>query len=333
MKSTRRLISLFCIFFILPALACNLSANSQATNPSSPQVTQTSTPASLVTATSTNPQPNEPPTDIPTPAVQTEPPGATEAAAASPTSPPPVQATATPSPLCITLQNLNVRNGPGTAYEPPLTALETGTRLVPFGFNLTGIPDGSWVLISPENGNFSGWVNSGAQYISCNIDLTTLPSVQVAPPPPTVTPTPTLTPTVRPSAPQVSNGVPGGTCPENLTCGITFTPQTLAWVTAHFTNTTTDGEGVDYVYFAVKDQSESVIYYETTETNPAYCTFGGDGPCNGWIYENNAFRWYRNGDPILSGNYKLIIIIQGTTPDQFGNNQAFWQVDFTVTVP
>ena len=60
-------------------------------------------------------------------------PPTTETAGPSATVPAEIPATPTTSavstaePVCTVLQNVNLRKGPGTAYNPPITALETGT--------------------------------------------------------------------------------------------------------------------------------------------------------------------------------------------------------------
>jgi hypothetical protein len=39
-----------------------------------------------------------------------------------------------------------------------------------------------------------------------------------------------------------------------------------------------NGDGIDYVHFAISDAGDNVVY-ERDESNPAYCAFGGDSPC------------------------------------------------------
>lgn len=234
---------------------------------------------------------------------------------------------------CTTLTDLKVRNGPGTAYEPPLTAVVAGTTLTPFGFNPVGIPDGAWALVKSLDGAFTGWVSASKSFLTCTIDLAVLPSVQVAPPPPTPTPTPTSTPNTQGSAPRVSNNGGFGGCPNNLICQTSFTPASLYAEDVRSASTNNPGEGVEYVHFSVWDAGESTKFYERKEVNPLYCTFGGDGPCNGWIFEDGAFRWYSGGDPVEPGEYVMVIIIQGTTPDDNGSTLGEMRQFFTITPP
>ena len=239
----------------------------------------------------------------------------------------------TPKPLCSTLTNLKVRSGPGTAYEPPITAVEPGTRLIPFGFNPVGVPGGSWVLVSPDYGAFTGWVSASADFLTCNITLTTLPTVEVAPPPPTATPKPASAPTTQGRSPQVSNNGGFGDCPLNLTCEDSFSSESLSAVNARLTGSTTNGDGVEYVNFSIWDSDESIRFYDRTEKSPVYCTFGGDGPCNGWTYEDGAFRWYPGGEAVEPGDYVVVMIIKGTTQDENGTFKGQMRHFFSITAP
>src|SRR4026207_2034663 len=87
-------------------------------------------------------------------------------------------------PQCIVLQDLNLRSGPGTAYYPPIEVLPLNTKAIPTGYNPVGIPGGSWVQVKNLVTQQEGWVNAAPQYVSCNIDLTILPLVEVSAPPP-----------------------------------------------------------------------------------------------------------------------------------------------------
>jgi hypothetical protein len=307
------------VVLLISSLACSISSGS---NESDQPPTATVNPvsqgnASPPTATSTQPSAAEP-----------SPTRAAAAQAAASATPLPTQA-----PSCTTLTDLKVRNGPGTAYKPPLTAVIAGTQLTPFGFNPVGIPDGSWALVKSPDGSFTGWVSASKLHLTCTIDLATLPSVEVAPPPPTATPKPTSTPNTQGSAPRVSNNGGFGDCPQNLVCETSFSPETLYVEDVRSTSSDTPGDGVDFVKFTVWDSLESFKFYERTEEASLYCTFGGNGPCSGWIFENGAFRWYSGGDPVEPGDYVMIIEVQGTEPDDNGNSQGFMRFTFTISTP
>lgn len=112
----------------------------------------------------------------------------------------PVRITATTAPSCTVLQDLNLRSGPGRAYDPPIGSLLAGTKFVPIGFYPQGIPGGPWVQAQVEGtiSSQTGWVSAGSQYVACNLELATLPAVEVPPPPPTEIPPPTACPVCDP---------------------------------------------------------------------------------------------------------------------------------------
>ncbi|MFQ5856957.1 MAG: CARDB domain-containing protein [Anaerolineae bacterium] len=98
-------------------------------------------------------------------------------------------ATPTPAPLCtVVARGLNLRYGPGAVYDPPIGVLPNGAHLEP----LARSPDGRWIQVPV--GRDVGWVSAGPSFVSCNIDVATLP-IGVVPPTPTPTPTPAFTPT------------------------------------------------------------------------------------------------------------------------------------------
>lgn len=111
------------------------------------------------------------------------------------TEPPLPASTLTPAaPRCeVVSAGLNLRAGPGLAFDPPLRALPRGTALTPLAFVGSGFPSGQWIEAQVIGSGQRGWVSAGPQFISCNVDLTALPA-GVAPPTPTPLP-PTATPT------------------------------------------------------------------------------------------------------------------------------------------
>jgi hypothetical protein len=268
-------------------------------------------------------------TQIPT---QGEPTAAPEATATESEQAPPGTATSSPpaaptatttGPRCTVLQDLNLRTGPGTAYNPPITALPASTELIPLAYNPVGIPGGSWVQVRTLQNERTGWVSAGAQYVSCNIDLTTLDSVTVAPPEPQ-----------RPLA-QTSN--PDGTCGEG---GIPDEQQLHVYdCDARFANglpvqflvfkdgqEASQNDGVQNVVFRV-EQNGNTIYTNTEET-AAYCMFGGDDPCNAWVLEDFVYKWESGGERVQAGDY--IVNIDATVEDPFVT--LHWDAEVTITL-
>jgi hypothetical protein len=78
----------------------------------------------------------------------------------------------------VTTDRLNLRPGPGTNYNPPITVLEIGELLVGIGRNA----DSSWLQVSVLEDNLSlgdtGWVS--ADFVFCvGPDVEDLPVVEV----------------------------------------------------------------------------------------------------------------------------------------------------------
>lgn len=95
-----------------------------------------------------------------------------------------VQVVVEPQRCFVTLDGLNLREGPGTAYEPPLGNLTVGTQVMPLAYSAEGYPDGQWVKIQVMGTGDEGWV-SQAYLGDCNVDVTGLGSAMF---PPTPTP-------------------------------------------------------------------------------------------------------------------------------------------------
>jgi hypothetical protein len=272
----------------------------------------------LLAATAIQATPTEiPPTASPTPASPTSTPteAATQAFTPAPSDTPP-EPTATSGPMCTVLQDLNFRSGPGTAYRPPVRAFPANTQLVPLAYNPTGVPSGPWVQVKEEGGNELGWVSAGEQFVSCNIDLTSLPSANVAPPPP-------------PPPPKTDNSTPEGDAPDNLVSEADFNSQYFVRMRAHDTNVgEEDGDGIDHVSFEVRDADGNLVY-ERTENTAGYCIFGGGEPeCNPWTLENYAYKWNPGGEAVKDGNYELAVRIV-TTDGEEGN----WRYQVELRLP
>jgi serine/threonine protein kinase len=99
-------------------------------------------------------------------------------------------------PKCLVSSNVDLRSGPGTSYEPPVTTVSTGTELEPLSYSATGFPDGQWIEVKVVSSGVTGWINT-SYTANCNITVADLPSGTIPP-----TPTPEIiTPTPTPSGP------------------------------------------------------------------------------------------------------------------------------------
>ena len=104
------------------------------------------------------------------------------------TSPTP-SATVPPANTCEIVyagaDGLNLRAGPGVAYDPPITPLYAGTILEPVARSA----DGGWIQVIVTGKDLKGWVSAGRAYVRCEQNVADLP-VGRAPATPTPTPTP-----------------------------------------------------------------------------------------------------------------------------------------------
>ncbi len=230
----------------------------------------------------------------------------------------PVSTTAQPNPTCTVLQDLNLRTGPGTAYRPPIRSLPVNSVVTPLGFNPTGIPGGSWAYIEDPASQQKGWVSAGNQYISCDLDLASLPSIEVGTPPPPPLPNSAISST------------PEGSCrDEGIEYGCEVVVSKGAWIQFKILK---DGQelgqkdGVENVSFDVIDRDGQTVY-SIIEKSKDYCIFGGGGPCNPWIEENFQYKWKAGGEPVKPGEYLVNIqaTVNGTT--------LTWRANFTIALP
>jgi serine/threonine protein kinase len=87
-------------------------------------------------------------------------------------------------PQCtVVAKGLNLRSGPGTDFEPPITALAQGTKLDPLAFYPGGHPEQGWLQVQVAGTGQRGWVRARDKYVRCNMDMSQTP-------PPADVPTP-----------------------------------------------------------------------------------------------------------------------------------------------
>ena len=294
---------IWCMVVFLAVIACGVSVDTGSDAPENPA------PPTSINPPPVEPSPLPPPTEAepaaqPSPTVQEV--EATE---------PPQQPSPTESPQCLVLQDLFFRSGPGTAYDPPVRALEPQTVLIPQGFNPVGVPGGAWVQVREPQANLIGWVSAGEQYVDCNIDLTGLPTVAVDPPPP-------------PAPPKTSNSAPDGSFPENLIFRDDFDREYLYRLSAHDINVgEDDGDGIASIEFTIRDSDGNVVHSNSEET-PGFCVFGGGEPdCNTWLLEDYVYKWPSSGIPVEEGVYELRVRVILDDDSQGDGN---WSYELTV---
>jgi len=219
----------------------------------------------------------------------------------APTVAPTRQATVTPTvgPLCRVLaaagRGLNLRAGPGLAYEPPLRVLPAQTLLLP----LARSRDSGWIRVEASSLGARGWVSADSRFIECTVAIGQLP-VEEGPPLP-ATPIPTTAPTATPAPSTVVARIvqPSGRSPFRAATELVF--RVVAYDPSAGDN---DGDGIDRVEMRVLDPDGRVVH-ERTERTAGYCLFGGGEPdCTVWQFARNNYRW-PDGAPIASGLHTL----------------------------
>jgi hypothetical protein len=231
------------------------------------------------------------------------------------------------APSCtVLIQGLNLRSGPGTAYRPAIRQLSANSTVTPLGFAPQGLVGGSWAYVQDLASQDKGWVSAGPQFISCNVDLASLPSVAFGAPQP-----------YFPSTSQVSPGP--GTCGKGgiimestgdvYDCAVVFSDDMLIqFIILKNGQEIGENDGVQDVSFSVTKDDEPV--YVIVEEIAAYCIFGGNGACNPWVVEDNVYKWESGGIVVEEGQYK--VNINGLLFDSEGNVQTMhWEAEFTVT--
>jgi hypothetical protein len=231
----------------------------------------------------------------------------------------------TPGLECKALQDLNLRTGPGTLYDPPIMVLHENAVVVPLGYAPKGIPRGSWVMVLDQTSRQIGWVNAAGIYVSCNSDITALPQVAVEPPPP-------------PKPPSAESSSVEGACGQGgikgdhgniYDCQVVledgFPMQFI--VLKDGVEIGKDG-GVNKVDFTVRKGNQEI--YARSETNRNYCFFGGDDPCNPWVLEDYVYKWEPGGVPVAAGEYNVSI---DTTLDNEPNVVLHWEAVLKIKLP
>jgi hypothetical protein len=201
--------------------------------------------------------------------------------------------------------------------------LKKGLEFTPIGFNPQGVPSGRWVQAKVDSLNKTGWVSAGTDFVSCNIDLTTLPKVDVQPPP-------------KPAPPILGTGAVDGDGISNFRFSLDYNPDYFVRMYVFRSDdanetfeASKDGRGIESVKFTITSPDSSTPIYENTERNPGYCIFGGgDAACNPWIFEDSQYKWTTGGRAVEAGNYKLLIVVTATD-----GTVGQWFIDINIRLP
>ncbi|MBP9656465.1 MAG: hypothetical protein KBD86_01445 [Candidatus Promineofilum sp.] len=265
--------------------------------------------------------------------------GNTSAAPAVPATSLPAESPDSTIPSCTVLTGVNLRNGPGVAYEPPVMSTNPGTSLQPIAYVPSGFPLGTWLLVEMDDADQPLWVSAGPQFVSCNIDITTLPRPVTIPPTPVPLPAATPTPTdsspvaMQPVLRNISGGVTS--CPDSPTIQTNkpiVDPRFLLRVDAQLFNPppgeSGNGAGIDRVEFLVNEAG-----FTHTERVAGYCIFqGGEPDCRDWPRDaSGRFTWGEGGQLVVDGDYSITATIYPRP--ETGATQCHWSTLLTIDVP
>ena len=261
-----------------------------------------------------SPVETEPPTATPTPLQATA--TSTQAIPTATVAIPPTS-TSTQIPSCVVQQDLNVRPGPGRAYEPKVATVSEGTQLFADAYNPNGFPPGGpWARAQTPDGNVEGWVSALPQYIVCDFDISSLPPVKVDPP----------SGWVEPLDQSLDDG--NFTDFPDIRWEVTFSPTYLVQISVRDRDYgRNDGDGIDNVDFTVYDQFGNRVY-QKTEGRAMFCIFGGDNGCSPWVTGNGRTFWGQGGPAVEEGRH--VININANTQD---GDQVLWIYSVYLEVP
>jgi uncharacterized protein YraI len=223
---------------------------------------------------------------------------------------------------CIVVADfLNLRNGPGIVYNPPLVTLEKGAVLQPIAYSPEGYPGGRWIEVQVLTNDISGWTSADPQFVACNLDITQLSPGNPPPPPKLDLPEKTgglsVPVTVfvlyylMPSDERDHNifwqvVIPGSSSDELDGNNLVFQNQVVFRIDAYDrTVSTINGAGIDRVHIEIS--KEDRVVYEKDEKHAPYCFSPSNSySCQPWVFANHSFRW-PNGETIEDGEYRVII--------------------------
>lgn len=216
------------------------------------------------------------------------------ASSATPTGPkdlrPDISISATPSrtiPNCtVRVERLNLRRGPGTAYDPPIATLIQGTELRMLGRN----SDSTWIQVRTVDDNLQGWVSANERFIDCNTSVINLRFVSEPP-----------TPTARISSSR-STPLPGSNLAVTL-----ITPD----------DNYVGGGRIQFNWsadFALsQDQAFEVVFWRP-DADPFRESFGFGTSTNTTFSVDLDSIYHLPDHPLTEGTYKWGVLLVNTNP-------------------
>jgi hypothetical protein len=251
-------------------------------------------------------------------------------------------ATAAPvgnAPSCTVLSGVNLRSGPGTAYEPPVGSVGPNTILRPLAYVPSGFPQGAWLQVEVVGAGQVAWVSAGPQFVRCTVDPASLPGPATIPPTPrppaTNTPPPTATPQQVANLPPDLRNVSGGAgCldDEEINSDFQTDSRFLLRIFAELfdppADESGDGAGIERVEFFVRESG-----YSHTERTAGYCIFmGGEPTCRDWPRNGlGQLTWGEGGPVVVDGDYNIDVTV--FPKEETFTSECNWTISLTIDVP
>ena len=209
---------------------------------------------------------------------------------------------------------------------------------------------GDWIQVEVVGTGRVGWVSGGESFVTCNVDVRSLPLGDI-PPLPTATFTPSPTPTATPTPTPIVQ-LPPALQPVGIVIqapgnkgdvvGDVFTNGNFVVGSSNAQDDTlivrdrlylelfvrdpragdNDGDGIDRVEFSI--DCPNGVQYTRTERTPRYCSFGGGEPnCN--VVRLEAGENFPDSACAIDGDdYFVSITAFPTNENRDSGNWNFW---------
>ncbi len=188
----------------------------------------------------------------------------------------------------VVAKALNLRYGPGTVYAPPTRYLRAGELLAAEARN----SNATWIAVEVVETNETGWVSAGIEYVSCDVDIMSLPVGTI---PPTPTPSPTFTPTPPRLVVGAIEGTIDGVVADEVRLEVkAYDPDVGG----------NNGDGIDFVRFMIL--YEGNVVHESVDKQPPYCAILGDDNC--FYFFPDPPTW-PDGTEIKEGSHTVKAIV------------------------
>ncbi|MCE7987568.1 MAG: SH3 domain-containing protein [Caldilinea sp. CFX5] len=203
---------------------------------------------------------------------------------------------------------LNVRSGPGTAYDPPLGSVVRGMELRMLSRNF----DSTWIEVMALSTGLRGWVSGNNRFISCNPAISSLPL---------------STPSATPALPSdmMSTALflrPACGNSFNVQTGIPINLSYGAWANRGFDRTNSNQESVQ-IELRIDGQAFQGQSIQSPVADLGVGTCGSDYQDSYWLYHTITLAGLSPGTHRVQVIYRFLYPIEDGYGDSY--SQPFTQ--------